>query len=234
MNNYIFEVEKTLKDVFEKYSQKFDIRSMYIWGSILTPDYIICKSDIDTIAIVDDSVPMSLENEMLNELKGKIPEVEKFSIRFLYISELNGGKIKGNLASYIDARLLLLDFTNWTHVAGQQYSVADFSLQVPTFDEAIALHMKKAQEKGWLDVNAVSERDNMYFLKNLVQSIYMIERKKGLKSPFSYKLLSEFASGREAEIFAHIVESRENGWNYSTFLKHKNSYQKYLDAILIK
>ncbi len=233
MNIHIPEAKSVLADIFKKYSKDFDIKSIYIWGSILTPDYVAGKSDIDTIAIVHDSVPMSIEADILKELEGKIPEVDKFSLRFLYLSELNEGSIKGNLASYINARLLLSDFPNWMHVVGHEYSLAEFSLHMPTLDEALALQMKKASEKGWLDICNVSEKDNMYFLKNLAQSIYTIEKKKGFIGPFSYKTLREKASDREAAILAHIIESRERDWNYEIFLKYRNEYQQYINDILI-
>ena len=233
MNDHIEQIKDALMETYSVHAND-GILAIYLWGSILSPDYSLGSSDIDTIAIVSDDTPISLEKNIQNELSGKIPGVDKFGFRFLYESELNGGTIKGNLASYIDIKLLLLDFPNWMHVAGTDFKRTDFALPPLTEDEAIGLHLAKAKKLGWTDTASISERDVMYFLKNLSQTIYMKERLKGMTGPFSYSRLEAFASGTEKELIRAINASKKAGWDYETFLNDRLMYQRYLDDIMSK
>jgi predicted nucleotidyltransferase len=95
-DSLIVTVSESLKEIYEKYSSQ-GMLAVYIWGSVLTPDFNIESSDVDTIAIVYDELDYKFEEIIQKQLALKHPEVSKLGFRFLYKSEFDTGVSKGAL-----------------------------------------------------------------------------------------------------------------------------------------
>jgi len=169
--------KKALKDVYEKYKDE-GVLSVYIWGSILTDDFNPETSDIDTIAIVEDRLPIDRENEMKEYVRSAYPELDEIFIRFLYLSELDGGSAKAPLAKVILPPILLLEMPSWLYVDGEDFKNTDFSIQPPTFQEAIRIRLNRKQKEGWYDVANIPKDLHLYFLKGLVRIIDLLHKKQ--------------------------------------------------------
>jgi predicted nucleotidyltransferase len=228
--------EKALNELYQKHKHE-GILSMYLWGSILTDDFKQRSSDIDSIAVVEDSFPIEKEQEMINFVRNSNPDMKEFFIRVLYVSELNGENPKAPLASVIDPRLLLLEMPNWDCVVGKNLTNQDFTLKPPSFAEAIKIHLAQIKEKGWDKVSLILHDKHMYFIKTLCRIVDLLQKERGDQSPFSYSKIARVAgvsgSNLEKETIATILEVRRNNWDYQTFLTNELIFQKFLDSLKI-
>lgn len=103
-----------------------------------TEDFNLLNSDIDSIAIVDESFEISLELQIQNELQDLYKGTNKFGFRVLYINELKSGiQQKSNLASYISPTFFVFDLPNWMHIIGKKYSQSDFTDHIPIISDVI-------------------------------------------------------------------------------------------------
>jgi len=214
-----------LKQIYESYSSN-GIKAVYLYGSILRDDFNPKTGDIDSIAIVDDSTSMELEQKIRAELTAKMPEIKKFGLRLLYESELKGGEAKGFLASVISPKSLILDLPNWEHVAGKQFIQSDFVSTLPTYREAILSEVPELRRH-------VNEDDYEYLVKKLAQIVDLCQRERGKKGLFLYSNLEYFSRGFpiEEKVVEAILEIRKNNYNSEVIRKHKNSIQEFVNYI---
>ncbi len=224
-----------IKDLYEKYKDE-GILTMYIWGSILTEDFNPETSDIDTIAIVKNDFPLELELKMTEYARNKYPDLNEFTTRVIYTSELDGLETKAPLAKVIYPPLLLLEMPNWLYVVGEKFTNQDFKIKPPTYTEAIAIRLSRIQKEGWDNVASIPEDLHMYFIKGEARLIDLCQKNRGTEDvPFSYsKILKEsLNSGNDLEknVVKAIFESRESNWHYQVFLKNERVFQRFLDSL---
>lgn len=225
-----------ITELYETYKDR-GVRTVYIWGSILTEDFNSTTSDIDSIAIVDDNFPLEIEAEMMESVRNKYPELKEFFIRLLYLSELNGGEHKAPLATVIYPPLLLLEMPKWLYVAGEKFTNNDFKIKPPTFAEAIKIRLSRIKKEGWNNVANIGEEKHMYFIKGVSRLIDLCQKNRGAGDvPFSYTKIKEESekSGDDLEknIIKSIYESRKNDWDYSVFVKNTPLFQTFIDKLI--
>lgn len=226
-------VKSILKEVFNQYHSQ-GITAIYLWGSITTEDYDPLTSDVDSIAIVEDTTDLTLEDRIKATLTNIHPEI-RFGIRFLYKSELNGGSIKGFLASVIDPRALLLDLPHWELVSGTSYITSDFTLLLPTYQEVIDLHVKKFKDFGWLEVIKIPEGQHIHLMKTLARIIdYQQKDRENQEKAFSYSSLLEHTTKEEQRIVEIILANKKSHWDYSLFHKSVPMLQTYVNKLLTR
>lgn len=227
-----------ITELYEIYKDR-GIRTVYIWGSILTEDFNSTTSDIDSIAIVDDNFPLEIEAEMMQYVRNKYPELKEFFIRLLYISELNGGEARAPLATVIYSPLLLLEMPKWLYVTGEKFTNHDFKIQPPTFAEAIKIRLSRIKKEGWNNVASIEEEKHMYFIKGVSRLIDLCQKNRGAGDvSFSYTKIKQESekSGDDLEknVVEAIYESRKNNWDYSIFIKNTPTFQIFVDNLYSK
>ncbi len=111
---------------------------------MLTNEFNPGSSDVDSIAIVQNEVPLELEEKMMNHVRTTYPGLEDFYIRFIYLGELNGEKARAPLASVIYPKILLLEMPNWRHIIGQEFTNQDFE-SIETKLEQVEAELKQMQ-----------------------------------------------------------------------------------------
>ncbi len=227
--------EALLREVYEKYKNS-GVASIYLWGSVTTGDFNPETSDIDSVAIVEDSTDLTLEDEVKKIVSASNIPVSKFGFRILYKGELNGGPIKSFLARVIDPACLLLDLPYWELVAGNNFSQKDFKLKVPSFKEAISQHVKKFEGFGWLDVSKIPEKQHKQLMKTCARIIDLEQQERGVESdPFSYsKIYRNSVDGQEKEITKAILENKNQDFNFAFFALYVPLFQKYVDYLINK
>jgi hypothetical protein len=225
-------ISKSLKEIYEKYSSE-GILAIYIWGSVLTPDFNFSSSDVDTIAIVEDKT-LLLEENIRKQLSLMHPEIKKFGFRFIYKSELDTGISKGALGVIGNPALLLLDLPTWHHVAGTCFVQKDFSLSVPTYTEAIKLRYQNTIER-WADLDLIKPEQVQYFVKQILRIIHLkyLNNENSVYTMFSYSLIKELSeSMTETEIIKASLKIKESGWDFNLFKRHSIIFQRFLDSCI--
>jgi len=221
--------EQALREIFDEYKDQ-GLISLYLYGSILTKDYIEGESDIDSIGLASEDMPIALENEIKNKLCDKT-DFAKFGFRLLYKSELDTGVIKGNLASFIHPQLLLLDFPYWKYVVGQVFSRSDFSLADIDAAGAIKIrlnHLVKIEDGSYQ--TAPGDR-HILFLKVLARIIFHLQQERGHNEPFSYSSILSHSDAEEKPVAAAILECKKNKWSELIFKENEAIYKTYIDTL---
>lgn len=222
------EVRKALAELFEKYKDR-GILSVYLYGSVTGPDFNPSKSDIDSIAVVNETVPVELENEMQNYLGQHFPEIQKFGIRILYLDELISLEKRGSrLTFFIPPKLLLLDFPYWEHVAGKEFSRSEFPSV--SQEDGIREGYSVLKTWNWEQVDSVVTEKVGNYLKVLARILWAIDGSAGKKYKFSYSQLAE-RNDTYKQIADLILEIKKDGWMGDIFLAHKPVFQKFVEEV---
>jgi len=228
MNEILTVVEKSLSDIYNTHKDK-GMRSIYLHGSILSENFTEGISDVDAIAITDDTLPPETEAEINEGLKENLPSIHHFTVRFLYKSELDGGKVKGFIAKYIDPALLLFDLPNWKFVVGEKFTKDQFSLGTITIEDAICLRIKQIKRKA---STLEESKDNYkYLIKAVARLCYLLQ---GAKTPFSYTSIKENSNEETKEIVDLILQLRNNKWDYQLFKTNLNIFEDFITNISTK
>jgi|GEM_PF-4633833 len=198
------QVKEVLVDLQRK---NIYIKSIYIWGSASTTEYINGKSDIDTIAIVYESAPILEESRLNKEIKEVIPNLK---VRFIYQSELDGNPSKGNLSRFIKPELVIYDFPAWAYICGYKFTKADFMLGKVPIDRILKVAAQQIEERF---LPKPSEKDYVYFAKAVAKYIYFINQKRMPFKPFLYNDLIKDSIGKELEISKIISELKASNWD---------------------
>jgi len=202
--------------------------SIYVWGSILSDDFDINHSDIDIIGIAADRLSITTEEEIQKYLENKKDNFKKIGFRILYLSEMDGGEIKSNLAEYIPPKLLAHDFPAWRHVCGRKFKQSDFSIGVPTKEEAIQIQLRDIEKEiNW----TIESKDSQYVVKAIARLVDYSQNKRHPETPFSYKMIYENAGlGIEQETVNAIMDCKKSGWSSSLFDQHYDTFTKYINS----
>ncbi len=221
--------EQALAEIFNEYKDQ-GLISLYLYGSILTKDYIEGESDIDSVGLVSEDVSISLENEIKNKLCEKT-DFADFGFRILYKSELDTGTVKGNLASFIHPQLLLLDFPYWKYVAGKDFSRSDFKLIDIDTAGAIKIrlnHLVKIEDGSF---KTSPGNKHILFLKVLARIIFHLQQDRGLAGPFSYNSISFNSNIEEKAAAEAILECKRSKWSEAVFKDNENLYKNYINIL---
>jgi hypothetical protein len=221
--------EQALTEIFDEYKDR-GLISLYLYGSILTKDYIEGESDIDSIGFASEDMASALENEIKNRLCEKA-NFDKFGFRLLYKSELDTGLIKGNLASFIHPQLLLLDFPHWKHVAGQAFSRSDFSLVEIDTVGAVKIrldHLIKIEDGSF---KTAPGNRHILFLKVLARIIFHLQKERGYSEPFSYSSVFSHSNEEEKPVAQAILNCKKNKWNELIFKENETIYKNFINVL---
>lgn len=213
---------QALMEIFDEYEDQ-GLISLYLYGSILTSDYIEGESDIDSIGLVAEEMPLALENEIKNKLCEKTA-FAKFGFRLLYKSELDSGIIKGNLASFIHPQLLLFDFPYWKQAAGQAFSRADFSLADISAADAIKIRLNHLVKIADGSYKTAPGDKHILFLKVLARIIFHLQQERGLTEPFSYSSILSHSNAEEKPIAEAILRCKKSKWSELIFKDNEAIY----------
>lgn len=179
--------EQALIEIFDEYKDQ-GVISLYLYGSILTKDYIEGESDIDSIGFATEDVSLVLENEIKNKLCEKTG-FNDFGFRILYKSELDTGIIKGNLASFIHPQLLLIDFPYWRHASGEIFSRSDFLLSDISTAGAIKISLDRLVKIEDGSYKTAPGNKHVLFLKVLDRIMFYLQRDRGFFRTARYFLI---------------------------------------------
>lgn len=221
--------EQALIEIFDEYKDR-GIISLYLYGSILTKDYIEGESDIDSIGFADENMALALENEIKNKLCEK-SGFDKFGFRLLYKSELDTGIIKGNLASFIHPQLLLLDFPHWKHVVGQTFSRPDFSLADIDAVGAVKIrldHLVKIEDGSF---KTSPGNKHILFLKVLARIMFHLQKERGCNDPFSYSSVLSYSNEEEKPVAEAILNCKKSKWSELVFEENLAIYKNYINIL---
>lgn len=220
-------VKKTLNKIYKKYKE-IGINSIYLWGSILSEDFDSNKSDVDSVAIVNNKMPLSYEDKIIKEIKDLQPKIKDFKIRLVYLDELNNNNKKGNLTKYVSPRQLLWNLKYWHLVCGKKYSESDFKLD--TNLNKIKMEKRIAIRNKFEEIKTSKTKDGQYFGKAVLRLIYYTEQSRN-KFPFSLANLLKHTSPENKEIVKKLIKIRNDGWNLSQLKKEFKDLDKILDKI---
>jgi predicted nucleotidyltransferase len=221
-----------LEEIFNRYSSQ-GMDSVYFYGSIMRDDFNSSVSDIDSLAIVADTIPIELENKIRADLSEAMPEIKKFGFRLVYKSELSTGEVKGSLTTIISPKSLLLEIPNWQLIKGINFQREHFRSLLPTYTEALEDEVKIIRKRGWFKVESVPEIERMPLLKKLTQILYLKYKIAGNSGSFCYSdILDHFKGRPEEHVVAAIKETKQSGWASHLYKKHTGIFQEFLDKIL--
>lgn len=221
--------EQALREIFDEYKD-LGLISLYLYGSILTKDYIEGESDIDSIGFATEDMPLTLENEIKNKLCDQ-SGFDKFGFRLLYKSELDTGVVKGNLASFIDPQLLLLDLPHWKHVAGQVFSRSDFLLADISAAEAVKIrlnHLVKIEDGSY---KTSPGEKHILFLKVLARIMFHLQKERGCAEHFSYSSVLAYSNEEEKPVAEAILDCKKSRWNEYIFEEKTPIFKTYIDML---
>ncbi len=219
-------IESVLKKVYSNYKDK-GILSIYLWGTVLTEDFNQNTSDIDSIAIVGNNATQKDNKEINNFLTNRFPKID-FKLNYLYLDELNRGKIKSRLAKVIAPNLLLLDFKNWELIIGKKYSRKSFKLKEINFDEAVQLNLRAIKKNHLPFLKKGDFKITPYFIKNLMKVCHYLNQKDGGEHVFKYKELLQKSPKERKKVVKILLEIRKNKWDKKSM---KNNFPILLDFI---
>lgn len=224
-------IKSVLAKVYSKYKEK-GLLSIYLWGSVLTNDFNLKSSDIDSIAIVNNKAKEE-DCKIVNQyLKEYSPEYKDFKLNYLYLDELNGGKIKSKLARVIHPSLLLLDFKNWKYIVGKRYSRKKFKLKEIDFDEAVRLNLI-AIKKNHLPLFKKGDfKVTQYFIKNLMKVCYYLNQKDSGKYEFRYNKLLDKSPKKRKKIVKILLKIRKSNWDESLIKKNLPFLIDFINSLI--
>lgn len=190
------------------------LQSIYLWGSIITPDFSPETSDIDTVGILSDDADFAEFNKMREWLPKLEPSLKRLQINFFYLSELKGEPARSDLARLQDAEQAVFDFPYWIHVCGNKYKPEDF----PAVSTSQALKHQiqlTITRRGWAENpdDYYGPIGLQYFCKALAWLCYNINKLSGPPGPFSWKELETQSNEGDKQLVNKLVELKSSGWN---------------------
>ncbi len=224
------QARSVLREVFRKY-QGHGLEAIYLWGSILTPDFDPHTSDVDSIGIADDRCPFHVEKDIQDSLAEQYPSTPRLGFRLLYKSELDGGPSKGFLTSVLPPEVLLFDMPYWEHVDGVRFRQEDFSLPIPTPAEAFSLQKGIFEKFAWMKVADIPEKSRPQFLKGLARMIDARQRMRGRGGPFSYTAIMEHTGESAEKAVAQALWAAKKEPSSGLFEKYSPLFQDYIDSL---
>ncbi|MEK7096106.1 MAG: hypothetical protein AAB896_02340 [Patescibacteria group bacterium] len=204
-------VFSTLDKVFQDNKNK-GLISIYLWGSIATPDFDPESSDIDAVGILSDAANFDEMDKMRDWLPKVEPKLKRLQINFFHLSELKGGAVRSRLARLHDAEQAVFDFPYWIYVVGRKFQPGDF----PAVASAQVLKHQVALTKtkmGWAVSGEYGAAGLEYFCKGLAWLCYDIHKLSAPLGPFSWKNLQYEATNETKELVGELLALKSKRWD---------------------
>jgi predicted nucleotidyltransferase len=212
------EVTKTLKWLLNSYEDQ-GLVSIYLWGSIITPDFNPETSDIDAVAFLSDNADFKKLNEIRRWLPDKNPNLVRLQVNFFYVSELTKEKpVRSRLGRLSTPEQAIYDFPFWQYVCGERINGAAFPDVKPK--QFLIDQIKVVQEREEWAVNPKTPNDIQYYCKSLVWLCWAVQKLHHQKSVFSWKTLDRQATKETRQLVDMLVRLKQSGWNQDV-LKEK-------------
>jgi predicted nucleotidyltransferase len=219
-------IKQTLSSVYQKYAD-LGIHSIYLWGSLLTDDYIPGESDIDIVALVNDDHQLPGEEVIKNEVHRLHPQLPKCGFRYLSIGELESGEpISNFLAEVISPKILLDDMVHWECVAGEIYDTSH--LTPPTDLELMSLEIDIIKKFNWLKIEDIPEHKIVNYVKTVMRLIYYRQRHRGHDIPFSYSTVIAHADDDEKAIIDILMLSKSTAYAREPLVENKQLLEDFV------
>lgn len=226
----VAKAEAALRDIFAQYGAQ-GVDSVYLWGSVLRPDFNPTTSDVDSIGIASDTLPYEVEKEIQDRLKAMHPEIKKFGFRLLYESELRGGPTKGFLASVQSPKFHVLDLPHWQHVDGVKFEQSDFLEKLPTFREAVVSeipHLRARQN----DYESGKTEAFQHYVKKIAQIIDLLQRERGVAGRFAYDtMVSQAEDGLERQVAEALMEIKKASYDPVVIKKYESILAEFAEQV---
>ena len=222
---------ESLKKLFSEYKGK-GVISIYIWGSLLTDDFDLDKSDIDSVAIVENDFDPEIGKEMREILSiEKKSGLKLFKINYLFLDELGGNKPRSMLAKVIHPNLILQDFNNWRYVCGKKFSRSDFPRKEWSYEMAINHMINKFDKFQLPRVKSGDYSDIMYICKNLFKVCHSVNQINHGKHIFSYDNLLKYSVKEDKELIELLLKIRNKNWSERVFKKELSKIIKHVKKL---
>lgn len=221
-----------LKEIFEKYKNNGMI-SIYLWGSVTTNDYNPETSDIDSIAIVNNSFDHSLESLIQKELQKSYSGTNRFGFRIFYEDELKSPKLgtKSVLATQMSPRLYIYDLPYWVFITGKQYTIAELTDKPLTDDEALKLRLEEISDRNWNNAEKIPEKETPYYVKCLWRIVHILQAIRGRKEQFSYSNVDLNANDEEEKITQILKEIKKSSYASNIYTEYAPRLQEFVEKL---
>lgn len=200
----------TLRQLYDDYHDK-GLVSVYLWGSIITPDFDPTASDIDAVGILSDAADFSELNKIRDWLPLANSTLRRLQINFFYVSELKGeGPVRSRLARLYSARQAVYDFPHWMHVCGAEYRAQDFPAVIPR--QFLSDQIQVVQERKKWAAAPASPLDTQYYCKSLVWLCYAIHKLDHPVEAFTWDKLQQEVNTHTATLVRLLVKLKSHHW----------------------
>lgn len=205
------EATKTLNWLLETYKDQ-GLVSIYLWGSIITPDFHPKTSDVDAVAFLSDDADFSKLDEIRDWLPDKNPNLVRLQVNFFYISELTKEKpVRSRLGRLSTPEQAVYDFPFWQYVCGERIDNSIFPDVKPK--EFLIDQIKVVQERKEWAKNPNTPNDIQYYCKSLIWLCWAIQKLNHDKSVFSWKTLASEATRETRPLVNTLIKLKQSGWN---------------------
>lgn len=208
---------KTLAKLFIDYGSK-GLLSIYLWGSIITPDFDSKRSDVDGVGILADSADFESFDKIREWLPQVEPKLNRLQINFFYLSELKGGNQRSRLGNLRNAEQAVYDFPFWRHVVGKKFSPEDFpKISIETVLKH-QIDLVRVRRK-WVTAKVPDPRSGEYYCKSLVWLCYYINKINHHANPLSWSDLQAESNEDNRNLIETLAELKAGGWDENVIRK---------------
>lgn len=229
-NNHLQIAQDTLRKTFSKFS-RLGITSFYLWGSIARDDYRPNKSDIDIIAIVDDSFKTNCEKK-ITRFSRKLCGLKKFNINYVWASELKGGRRHSKMMLVFPPEIFLMNFAEWKLIAGHLFKREDFIPSNYRDVETIGFHRSRATKELISQLPLEEGRAN-FVVKACMRMCYFIHRTKHGDHPYSANTLLQYATSETCSIIPVLLSIRDASDEPRSIYKHVPAIMAFIDSVKV-
>lgn len=187
-------------------------KAVYLWGSIVRPDFIPGRSDIDSLLLGEEPGIEEICGWLSVTVAESEPALNGFKARPLYLEDLNGGQPRSELAQLIHPKILLADFESWQLVLGRRFAREDFRLAPGSLDEVLALRFAALRRRVRVHRDDPEREPAKYILKEISFIYHVLHQLRVGPHVFSYPALITYADD-ETRAAAQVLSSlHEGGW----------------------
>ena len=205
------EATSTLEWVFATYKER-GVTSIYLWGSIITPDFNPKTSDIDAVAFLSDNADFNELNNIRLWLPNKNPNLLRLQINFFYTSELTREKpVRSHLARLSTPEQAVYDFPNWHYVCGRKIDGALFPKV--SSEQFLLDQIKVVREREEWAKKPQTVNDMQYYCKSLVWLCWAVQKLHQERSVFSWQTLQEETTPDTLSLVDILIVLKQSNWD---------------------
>lgn len=224
------EATATLKRLLNDYKNQ-GLVAIYLWGSIITPDFNPATSDIDAVGFLTDKADFAKLDRIREWLPKANPKLLRLQINFFYISELTGEKpVRSRLARLSSPEQAVFDFPNWQYVCGERIGEDIFPIVSPKQFLKDQIKVVKEREK-WAR-NPKTPNDIQYYCKSLVWLCVAIHKLSHNPDTFSWQSLEGEADTNTRHLVHKLVELKKGDWNIGLLERNLPILMKYSHRLI--